>query len=261
LLDNKYKMNTKQEVDTKELGEILLDVAELLMNYGASSNRVRLTVSRISESFGYQCNLLIINTAITIFINKPDQEIYNSLRRTLPPMVNFKIVSGISRMSWSVTESVWNLEQIREELKRLKALPHYNRWIVLSVVSLAGVSFCRIFDGNALEMVVTFVATFVGLFIRQELTKHKLMLYVTIYIAAFVASFVAGSAAKFFPENTMENAFAASVLFLIPGVPLINSSSDLLDGNVLTGLSRGIHALIIGFAISLGILTTTLIFN
>jgi len=254
-------MNTKQEVNTKELGEILLDVAELLMNYGASSNRIRLTVSRISESYGYQSNLLIINTAITIFLNKSDEEIYNSLRRASPPMVNFRIVSGISRMSWSVAESIWTLDQIRAELKRLKSLPHYNRWLVLSLVSLAGASFCRIFEGNALEMAVAFVATFVGLFVRQELIKHKLMLYVTIYIAAFAASFVAGAAAKFFPQSSMEHAFAASVLFLIPGVPLINSSSDVLDGNILTGLSRGINALIIGFAISLGILTTTLIFN
>jgi len=255
-------MNNNETIDIKELGETLLDVAALLMNNGASSNRVRLTVSRISESYGYQSNLLIINTALTLSLNKGGEEnIYNSLRRTLPPAVNFKIVSGISRMSWSVAETFWSLEKINNELKRLKELPHYHRLIILTFVSLAGASFCRIFDGSLLEMAVAFIATLVGLFVRQELTKHKLMLYVTIFFASFSASFIAAIAGRILPNETMEHAFAASVLFLIPGVPLINSCSDLLDGNILTGLARGIHALIIGFGISLGILTTTLIFQ
>lgn len=254
-------MNKNQNVHAKDLGEVLLDVAELLMTYGASSNRVRLTVSRISQSFGFLSDLLIVNTAITLFLHKDNEEAYNSLRRTSQPMVNFRKVSGISRMSWKIVESSMTLEQIKAELNLIKELTHFNRFVVLILVSVAGASFCRIFDGSPTEMAVTFVATFLGLFVRQELVKQKLMLYVTIYIAAFVSSFTAGLAGVLFPGETMEHAFAASVLFLIPGVPLINSSSDLLDGNILTGLSRGINALIIGFAISVGILTTKLIFH
>ncbi len=253
---------TTDNIEIKELGETLLDVAALLMNNGASSNRVRLIVSRISEAFGYQSNLLIINTAVTISLHKGNNEtIYNSLRRTLPPLVNFKIVSGISRMSWVVADHKMSLAEINAELVRLKKLPHYQRVILLSLVALAGASFCRIFGGSFIEMGVTFVATFAGLFVRQELTKRSIMLYITIFFAAFTASFIAAVAGKLLPNEVMEHAFAASVLFLIPGVPLINSVSDLLDGNILTGIARGIHGLIIGFAIALGILINTMIFH
>jgi uncharacterized membrane protein YjjP (DUF1212 family) len=61
--------------------------------------------------------------------------------------------------------------------------------------------------------------------------------------------------------NEHEHAFATSVLFLIPGVPLINSFSDLIDGNLQNGIVRGLNGLIISFVIALGLLTTVLIYQ
>ncbi len=255
-------MCTTEITDVKELGETLLDVAAFLMNNGASSNRVRLTVSRISEAFGYQSNLLILNTALTLSLNKGGEEnIYNSLRRTMPPIVNFRIVSAISRLSWSVEDKKLSINHINEELIRIGKLEHYPRIVTLSLVALAGASFCRIFDGGIFEMGVAFVATFVGLFVRQELTKRGTMLYISVFFAAFVSSFVAGMTGRIFQFEHIEHAFAASVLFLIPGVSLINAVSDLLDGNILTGFARGVHGMIIGFSISFGMFLSTIIFG
>ena len=45
------------------------------------------------------------------------------------------------------------------------------------------------------------------------------------------------------------------LLFLVPGVPLINAVSDLVDGNFLTGIARFAHGSLISFCIALGLLT------
>jgi uncharacterized membrane protein YjjP (DUF1212 family) len=58
-----------------------------------------------------------------------------------------------------------------------------------------------------------------------------------------------------------EYAFATSVLYLIPGIPLINSLSDLLDGNIMNGIVRGVNGLMMSFAIALGMLGVILIYN
>jgi uncharacterized membrane protein YjjP (DUF1212 family) len=59
----------------------------------------------------------------------------------------------------------------------------------------------------------------------------------------------------------MEHSLAASILFLIPGVPLINAFTDIIDGNILNGVVRGINAFVILFMVALGLLSATLIYR
>jgi uncharacterized membrane protein YjjP (DUF1212 family) len=185
----------------------------------------------------------------------------SSVRRTPPHGVNFKIVSGISRMSWKVIEDKLTVKQINLEINRLTALPHYPRLVILSLVSLAGASFCRLFGGEGYELLVTFIATFFGLYIRQEAVKKRFNPYLAIVFASFAASMISGLSVKLGIGDTPEHALATSVLFLIPGVPLINSLTDLIDGNTLNGIVRGINGFIMAFAIALGLMFAMQIFG
>lgn len=255
-------MSESENRHLNEVGSLLLDIGNLLMCSGASTARVRMTINRISEALGYSTNLFITHRALMLTISDAGHEQFlSSLKRIAPHGANFKMISGISRMSWRIVEDKWSLEQIRSEIKRLTDLPHYPRAIVLLVVGLAGASFCRLFGGNYIEMMITFVASFVGLFVRQEATTKHFNQYLCVFFAAFTASFIAGSFKKFGLNMELEHAFATSVLFLVPGIPLINTFSDIIDGNILNGVIRGVHGLMVAVAISLGMLTTILIYH
>ncbi len=239
----------------KAVEEMLLDVGTLLMSNGASTGRVRTTVNRIAGALGYDVELLITSRSLMLTVTEENGSDYtSSVRRTPPHGVNFTLVSGISRMSWRIIEDKMTLGQINEDILRLTALPHYPRLVVLSLVALAGASFCRLFGGEGFELVVTFVATFFGLFIRQEAMKKRFNPYLAIVFASFAASIIAGLSVKLGIGNNPEHALATSVLFLIPGVPLINSLTDIIDGNTLNGIVRGVNGFTIAFAIALGLM-------
>ncbi|MDP4209321.1 MAG: threonine/serine exporter family protein [Bacteroidota bacterium] len=255
-------MNQHQNKEIKEIGTLLLEIGALLMSSGASTARIRITINRISEAFGCTADLFITHRALTLTLNDEENEdLFSSIKRTSPHGVNFKVVSGISRMSWRVVEENWTIDQIKQEINRLTSLPHYPRIVVLLLVSLAGASFCRLFGGNFVEMGITFLASFAGLFIRQEAHKFQFNPYLCIYFGALTASLVSGAFMKLGLDITLEHAFATSVLFLIPGVPLINTFTDLIDGNILNGLLRGVHGLIIAFCIALGLLSAIYIYH
>ncbi len=246
----------------KETEAMLLNVGTLLMSSGASTGRVRTTVNRIADALGYNIELLITNRSLMLkVIDEETDHFVASLKRTSPHGVNFRVVSGISRMSWRVVEDNWNIQQINQEIDRLVALPHYPRFITLGAVALAGSSFCALFGGKGIELVVAFVATFAGMYVRQESLKKRFNPYVSIFFAAFAASILSGLSVKLGLGESPELAFATSVLFLVPGVPLINSFTDMIDGNVLNGIVRGIHGLIIAFAIALGLLCAKFLLN
>jgi uncharacterized membrane protein YjjP (DUF1212 family) len=248
--------------DIHEAEAMLLNVGTLLMSSGASTGRVRTTVNRIADALGYNIELLITNRSLMLkVIDEETDHFIASLKRTSPHGVNFRIVSGISRMSWKVIEENWSISQISREIERLVALPHYPRLVILSSVALAGSSFCALFGGKGIELVVAFVATFFGLFIRQESLKKRFNPFVSIFFASLAASLLSGLSVKLGLGKSPDLAFAASVLFLIPGVPLINSFTDMIDGNILNGIVRGIHGLIIAFAIALGLMFAKFLFN
>ena len=246
-----------------QIADVLLEVGAMLMGAGANTGRIRVTINRIAHSLGYQVELLITHRAIMLsVIDDDDGEFYTSkLKRTPPHGVNFKIVSGISRMSWKVQDEDWSLDQINTELDRLRSLPHYPRYLILLLVALADAAFCRLFGGAWIEMSVAFIATFLGLFVRQEAAKKDFNPYIVVFMAALTASIVSGLSVVLGIGEHPELAFATSVLFLIPGVPLINSFTDLIEGNFSTGIVRGTNGMIIAFCIALGMLVAKVIFN
>jgi len=254
-------MKTLKE-DAQLVGNVLLEIGALLMSSGGNSNRIRVTIERIANGLGYKTELLITHRALMLTVLDKDQQYFFSrLKRTSPHGVNFRMVSGISHLSWNVLEQNWTVAQITEELNRLKALPHYPRLVVLGLVGLAGSAFCRIAGGSYIEMLVTFIATVIGLFVRQEAMRAKFNPYMCVYFASVTASLIAGLAEIYHIGAQPDKAFATSVLFLVPGVPLINSVTDLLEGNLQNGIIRGINGLIIAFSIAMGLFTVRMILH
>lgn len=252
---------TNQEM--KDLGALLLDVGCTLMSSGANTGRVRTTVNRISEAFGYNTELLITHRALMLtIIDEENNTYFDTLKRTNPHGVNFRVVSGISRMSWRIVEEKWNVFQINEELNRLVALPHFPRLVILAAVSLAGASFCRLAGGGIEDMGMVYFASFIGLFIRQEAMKKKFNPYLCVFFASLTASMIAGFITFVLGfGDKLHHGFITSVLFLIPGVPFINTYSDLIDGNTQNGIVRGFNGLVLAFAIALGLLTAMFIYQ
>lgn len=249
--------------DKNKLASCLLEIGSLLMSSGASTGRIRVIINRIANALGYNPELMITHRAIilTLTDDKGDETSFSRIKRISPHGVNFTMVSGLSHLSWNIAEKKWSLSKVENEIERLKKLPHYPRILILASIGLADASFCYLFGGGWKEMTITFMATVVGLFVRQEIMKRKFNPYIGVYMGAFIAAIVASASAYLPFTIDTHKALATCVLYLIPGIPLINSVTDLIDGNILNGLVRGTNCILISFAIALGLLTATLIFN
>ncbi|MDO3693952.1 threonine/serine exporter family protein [Wenyingzhuangia sp. chi5] len=257
-------MNTSSHINTslQETADCLLEIGCLLMASGASTNRIRVTMERIADGLGYETETLTTHRTIFVIVkDSQTNEIYNSFKKTPPHGANFTLVSGISKMSWHAFENNWTLKQVKEEIDRLKKIPRYPLLITMIFVSLADAGFCRLFGGEYIDLGTAFVATFTAFTVKHYATKLNFNGYLSVIFASFTACFITSFARMYSIGNHPDLAFATAVLFLVPGIPLINSFSDIMDGHVMNGMVRGTHAMVIAFCISLGMLVTMLIFN
>ncbi|MEG0836329.1 MAG: threonine/serine exporter family protein [Akkermansia sp.] len=241
-----------------ESSDILLKYGVSLMESGSHTSRVVRNMSRIAETFGYSVAITIFQH--TIIMSATDREDH-SVRQTLITKINhhalnFETISLLSNLSWEVVDKKLTVSDFKKKYKAILAKPRMSRWLVLFLVACANASFCRLFQGDIWAMGVVFIATLVGFFVRQELLERRMNLMIVFIICAFIASMVGSLAVCFKLGTTPSIALASSVLFLIPGVPLINAVIDILEGYVLMGISRMMNAFTLIICIALGLALT-----
>lgn len=253
-------MNDK-DVNIQELSNFLLDFATTLMGAGSHTSRVVRNVVRIAESFGYMVDMTIFQRNVTMTVkHAEDHSIRRTYVRRIPAIpLNFRTISELSALSWEAYDHYLPLEELRRRYIGIATRPLMSRWWVLLLVACANAAFCRLFGGDFIAVAIVWVATLVGFFIRQELTRRKLNHMLVFIICSFVASLIAATGVRYDWGTTKDIALGTSVLFLIPGVPLINSILDILEGHVLVGFSRAINAAILIICIALGLSVTLLI--
>ena len=252
------------EEEPAELGHILLRIGTSLLHAGASTTRVVKNITRIADAFGYEAHVDLGTRVVSISLDNKDREEHvftGSRSAPSMPGADFKVITGISRLSWSVVEKRMTLTELKNDYERAVEANPYPRIIVLGLVGLSGASFCYIFGGRSIEMAITFVATIAGLLVRQELQRLKYNPYLVTFSSAACATLVVSLMSMLHLTIRLDHAFATSILFLIPGVPLIIAFIDLMNGYIINGLDRGVHASIHAFAIATGLATMLYLFN
>ena len=250
-----------RNVDIQELSNFLLDFATTLMAVGSHTSRVVRNVTRIADSFDYGVDMTVFQRNITMTIkHRDDYSIRRTYVRRIPAAaLNFRTISDLSSLRWDAYDNHLELAEIQKQYSRIITRPPMSRWMVLVLVAFANAAFCRLFGGDLMAMGLVWVATLVGFFVRQELMKRHVNHMVVFVVCAFIASLIAGLGFRYHWGTTEDIALGTSVLFLIPGVPLINSIIDILEGHVLVGWSRAINAFILIICIALGLSMTLLI--
>lgn len=257
-------MNSITETKTptiQQIADLLTDVASELMTSGAHTMRIIQNISRMAETFGYYIDLSVFQLSIMMTItSKSDQsERITVIKKTRPLLLNFTFVSDLSSLSWDTYDKQLPFDEVKEKFHAIISQKRMSRWLVLFLVACANASFCALFKSDLHAVALVFIGTTAGFFVRQEMIKRHINHLVVFTTSAFVASLLSGLGYALHLGNTPEIALAASVLYLIPGVPLINSILDIIEGHILTGTARLVNATSLIVCIALGLFSAMLI--
>lgn len=250
-----------EKTELEKATELLADISSLLISSGANTRRALRNVNRIANALNYSCEILYSHSGVVVSTTDNATEKRHTIVQSIPHHgVNFSILSQVSILSWQALEHQLSLEEIRAEIDFIKQTPHYNAYLMWSFVGLAGASLCRIFGGGFTECLIAFAATFIGLWARRQLQKKHYSVFVCWFFASFVSVGIV-NLSHTLGVDPINNALATCVLYLIPGVPLINGFMDMLTGYVVSGWSKSIYAAMLIFMISVGFFVSVIIFG
>ncbi len=258
-------MSLQDKASLTDRAVFISEYAGVLMGSGVHTSRVVRNTKRLSTALDIEVTLSMFPRTIILEIADKESKKYINKVIEIPTLpISFEYNADLSKLSWEAVDNTLSLQEIKERFSTIVEKPRLNRWLLLLLVGAANASFCRLFGGDWTSMFVVFVATIIGFFIRVKLFARGINHYIVFILSAFTASFIASSA-LLLKSGTADVALSTSVLYLIPGVPLINSVIDILEGYTLTGVARLINTGLlitctaIGLSLTLWIVKSSLI--
>lgn len=226
----------KSEAELKAVTQFVAEYATRLMGSGVHTSRVVRNTKRLGEALGVRVMVSAFQKVVTFSVYDDESgRVYSEVADIPPLPISFELNSELSALSWDACDLRLSLAEIRRRYDEIVARPRLDPIFTLILVGLANASFCRLFGGEWCAVGIVFTATLLGFYLKQRMQAKGFNHYVIFIASAFAASMYASVAMIF--DTTSEVAIATSVLYLIPGVPLINGVIDIVEGHVLNGIA------------------------
>lgn len=238
--------------DVRETCLFLSEYAVQLFGSGCTCVRLEKNMKRIAGSLGMNVEFSILPRHIHITVSK-DAEDFTSVVAIREMPISFSRITDLSRLSWQMADGKIDFYEARAVLPRICNCACINPWTLTVLVSLANAAFCRLFSGDLWAMAVVFAATFSGFMLRRLLQSRHFDVRLTVFVCAFLSSVVASAGGMAGLGRTPAIAVATSVLYLVPGIPFINSFCDLIDRHYICAYGRAMHAAVLLCCLSLGL--------
>lgn len=246
----------------KDICIFLAEYCAWLLGCGATCIRMERNVDRIASALGCDVVMTILPRHVHLSVTRrANGDIYTYITATRKIPINFDMNTRLSELSWAMSDGRVTYPEMVRRFHQIINTPTTNRFLVLFLASLANAAFCRIFSGDWYACGVVFLSTFVGFALKQILAIYKVDVRIIMIICAFVSSVLAANATIFSIGLTPAIAIGTSVLYLVPGIPFLNSFSDMLDGHYICAFSRFIHAAVLTCCLSLGLCCGMLLMN
>ena len=242
-------------LDLKQKMEIILTVGQILAENGATTDRIIRNSKRVAEFMQIpEENFKLQVTPSALFLNVFDGEKTNiSFRNCEKHAVDMNIVTLISNFTWNALKKSYSQAEFQDNLNEIvHRKKNYSQIQTILATGIFCGGFCFLFGGDILAAIYAAICSAIGKLFQLKFLKFGVNHFLVIALAAFMAT-LAAFFASVLPSETPATPIIACALFLIPGVPIINAMTDILNNFTLNGMTRAFHAILISISMTVGI--------
>lgn len=246
--------NYSRNTPAKRFADLALDIGTFLLASGAHCGRVSSNIRRMADAWGFSIEMqpTFKGLLLTVQNKNDDSDLVSMFREAPPHTIHLAVLTEVSHLSWQVHDDNLTIDDTEKEFARIKAVPHYNTWLISLAVGLSCAGLCFFAFGDYLNALVALVAAFIGSVCRFTIARKNFNPMISISISAFVTTMITGLGTIYSVGSVPEAAMATAVLYLIPGVPLINSVIDLIEGYLSSSINRFLFSSFVLLCIAAG---------
>ena len=223
---------------------------KLLLESGAEIYRVEDTICRICKNYGAEeADSFSLPTGIFVTVACQGR----SVSRIVRIKNRGSNVDRIDRInSLSRKSSTLSLDEFRKELKEIKNTPA-NSLLLKSIGGGVGAAgFVLFFSGGLPDLLYAFI---IGMFVEATLLfleKRNFPSFFSISLCSALTAILAILLVQTGLIHDMDTVIISCLMLLVPGLAITNAIRDSLSGDLVSGTSRGVEAILIAISVAVG---------
>ncbi len=256
-------MKQVEVVPLRKVNDFLCEYASSLSGCGATAVRIDQSIERIAGVYAGEADVTILPSSILITLwNKNHEKSYAGSVKMRSRGPNFDMLTKLCQLSWKIGDGGLSFPETVAEYKAIVAQKRMNSIMVLFLTGLANASFDRLFGGDFYSVMIVFVATLCGFYWKNKLNSGMRMdIRLATIVASCMSAIISCSGYVFNISETPDVAVGTSVLYLIPGVPYINSIHDMIHNHHVCAFSHFMQALMLTMCLGIGLALAIVIMN
>ncbi len=239
----------------RDVAKLSLSIGRLFMEFGESARVVHKEILKAALALGCDSAEAYCQHAAIIVTLRRGEHVCVQMGKVGEHGVNL-------RRSEAVKDTVRRI--VRGELHCLAAqavldsltrtIPSYPVWLVCLATGLACAAFGRLFGADWPAFLPILVGAAAGQWIRHALLMRKHNIFLTWGMVSFCSAFIAGAGGRLFGSLHPETAMVAAILLLVPGVPILNTQMDAIEGKPNLAAARGLRVLYLLLFMTMGLI-------
>jgi len=217
---------------------------------GGYTTRVYETMDAIATAMGAERSEGSVSSSVVGLTIHAGSRSLTAFRRTPHIGVNFSELSALSQLTRQAPQM--SPETVATRLSDIRAArSKYPAALRVVMLGVACAAFAGLFEADMAGVLVAGLGGLVGAAVRHVMSTRRFKPFMFCSAAAFTSTSLVLWLAP--ATSTATSALAACVLYLVPGVPLLNGTSDLLATHYLNGLVRLTMSMVVVLASAIGV--------
>lgn len=228
---------------------------EIMLRNGAETYRVEDTINRILKTTNFQViESFVTPTGIFATLDDPSIEMITYVKRVDKRTIHLSKVTLTNDISRRYCANQLTIEEAYEKLLEIQNRPAYSDLIIILATGLAAGFFTIVFSGNFNDFIVAIIIGSTLGFVDTLFKKLNIYKFFYDIVGGCIIALIAILFTKFIHlGSNIDLIIIGSIMPLVPGVAFTNAIRDTIEGNLLSGVSRGVEALIVAASIATGV--------
>lgn len=239
-------------LDIDRLLNFASTAGKIMLQSGAEIYRVEETICIICKSFNVNNVEAFASTTAVIVSIIENGKIHTVVKRISKRGVDLNKVHEVNSLSRKIFLEKPSLDYCEDALAEINKDNSYSFLKTLLFSGIATSTFTVLFGSSLNEFLCAFLIGIIIKFIETTLNKTELNNF---FINGICGAVITICSVIFLELNfitEIDKIIAGSIMLLVPGLLLTNSIRDILEGQLVSGLTKAAEALFIGVSTAVG---------
>lgn len=225
-------------------------MGKLVLESGGETYRAEDMVDKICSYYGLESSSFAVLSSILTTVRGKEGKFFTNIEKIKMRSINVEKISKLSSLVRDIDN--YSFKEFLEKVKEIDKEKAYSFFYILFGNCIAAGAFAYYFGGNKANCIASIIGaisiSFLGYF-SEKLMINKFFLNL---VGGMVCSFSAYVCFLLGVIPEISVTIISTLMLLVPGISFTNSIRDLITGDLVSGIARGVEAFMVGTALAIG---------